>query len=280
MRTLGLVVTLGLALLAAPFAAEAQQGGKVPRIGFLVWQAGPPPGPWRDAFLQGLRDVGYVVGQNIAVERRYGKEDQLLTLAAELVRLKVDVIVTTGTPAALAAKEATQTIPIVALWMGDPVASGLVTSLGRPGGNVTGMSLFGPEVFTKGLQLLKEAIPRISRVGVLRDPTNAAQVAIMNVGQAPADVLGVKLQPIDLRTGVDLESAFSTARRSRAEALYVLPVLVDPEQLAKLAMKSPVADDGLPEGVCRPGQPDVLRTESSGSASPRRGLRRQDPQGG
>src|SRR6266498_1963947 len=135
MRTLGLVVTLGLALLAAPFAAEAQQGGKVPRIGFLVWQAGPPPGPWRDAFLQGLRDVGYVVGQNIAVERRYGKEDQLLTLAAELVRLKVDVIVTTGTPAALAAKEATQTIPIVALWMGDPVASGLVTSLGRPGGD-------------------------------------------------------------------------------------------------------------------------------------------------
>ena len=123
---------LGLGALVAPATVSAQQARTVPRIGFLAWGSAPPPGqelPWREAFLQGLREFGYVEGQSIAIEYRYGKADQLPPLAAELVRLKLDVIVTGGTPAALAAKQATQTIPIVMLWVADPVGSGLVASL-------------------------------------------------------------------------------------------------------------------------------------------------------
>jgi putative ABC transport system substrate-binding protein len=161
--------------LAAPFAAEAQRAGKVARIGVLE-QGGSPTsisGPIQ-AFRQGLRDLGYVEGQNIVIEYRYaeGKAERLPDLAAELLRLKVDVIVAGGTLAPLAAKYATRTIPIVLAAAGDPVGTGLVASLARPGGNVTGLSAISPELGGKRLQLLKEVVPGVSRVAVLWNAAN------------------------------------------------------------------------------------------------------------
>jgi putative ABC transport system substrate-binding protein len=153
------------ALLAAPFAAEAQQAAKIARIGYLRSSLGDNPHP-PEAFRQGLRDLGYVEGRNLVIEYREadGKAERLLARAAELVALKVDVIVASGTLAALAAKQATRTLPIVFSPAGDPVGSGLVTSLARPGGNVTGLSAFAPELVGKRLELLKQAVPGVGRV--------------------------------------------------------------------------------------------------------------------
>ena len=158
------------ALLVAPLAAEAQESAKVPRIGWLALNLAANP-RLREAFLQGLRDLGYVEGRNVVIEDRSaeGKPERVPTLAAELVALKVDVIVTPGTPQALAAKHATRTVPIVFAGVSDPVTSGLVTSLARPGGNVTGLSLLAPDLVGKGLEQLKQAVPGVSRVSVLRD---------------------------------------------------------------------------------------------------------------
>jgi len=220
MRRIVLAVALAFSVLLAPLAADAQPAGKVPRIGYLAW--GSPASSQKDAFRQGLRDLGYVEGQSISIEYRYGKADQLPDLAAELVRLKVDVIVAVGTPSARAAKQATQTIPIVIVLAGDPVRSGLVTSLARPGGNVTGMSMLAPEVFAKALELLKEAVPKVSRVAILMDPT--LQVALKNEVGAAAKVLGVKLQQIDVQLGADLDGTFVAALRQRAEAFFVFPL--------------------------------------------------------
>lgn len=164
------ILALALSILAAPLAAEAQPPRKVPRVGYLLV---PPlaerPSTERLAFLQGLRELGYDEGQNIAIEYRSAAWNRELVpdLAAELVELKVDVIVAPGLQAALAAKEATRTIPIVSVALSDPVGSGLVASLARPGGNVTGTTMIAPELSGKRLQLLKEAVPRISRVAVL-----------------------------------------------------------------------------------------------------------------
>ena len=160
-----------LALGAAPLAAEAQQAAKIARIGYLATNPATSP-HLREASLQGLRDLGYVEGRNLVIEYREaeGKADRLPALAAELVALKVDVIVASGTLAALAAKQATRTLPIVFSPAGDPVGSGLVTSLARPGGNVTGLSAFAPELVGKRLELLKQAVPGVSRVAVLWQP--------------------------------------------------------------------------------------------------------------
>jgi len=160
----------GTVLLAAPLGAEAQQVAKVPRIGTLG--GGPAAGArQREAFRQGLRDLGYVEGRNVVIESRgeAGKPERLPAYMTELVALKVDVIVVAGTLQALAAKQATTTLAIVFTSVGDPVASGLVTSLGRPGGNATGLSTLAPELVGKCLELLKQAVPRISRISVLRD---------------------------------------------------------------------------------------------------------------
>jgi putative tryptophan/tyrosine transport system substrate-binding protein len=167
-------VLLLLALLAVPVAVAAQQA-KVPTIGYLSWSDPAARVTGADAFLLGLRERGYVEGQNIAIEYRYRAMDQLPNLAAELARLRVDVIVAVGTPAALAAKQATSTIPIVITLVADPVGTGLVAALVRPGGNVTGPSMFAPEVYPKALELLKEAVPGVSHVAVLMDSTNPAQ---------------------------------------------------------------------------------------------------------
>src|SRR2546427_478958 len=156
---------------AAPLAAEAQQAAKIARIGYLALNLAPTP-HLREAFLQGLRDLGYVEGRNVVIEYRdaEGKFERLPALAAELVALKVDVILVGGTPQALAAKQATRTVPIVFAAAGDPVTSGLVTSLARPGGNVTGLTGLGPELVGKGLEQLTQAVPGVSRVAALWQP--------------------------------------------------------------------------------------------------------------
>jgi len=215
-----------LALGAAPLAAEAQQAAKIARIGYLATNPATSPHP-REAFLQGLRDLGYVEGRNLVIEYRHaeGKVEQLPALAAELVALKVDVIVASGTLAALAAKQATSTLPIVFNPAGDPVGSGLVTSLARPGGNVTGLSAFAPELIGKRLELLKQAVPGVSRVAVLWQPGAFGERAEMDTlkrAEVAARDLGVPLQFVEARGPADFDRAFSDMTRARAGALTVL----------------------------------------------------------
>jgi len=208
-------------LLALSVPVEAQQVKKVPRIGILT------PGPvserahYFEAFRQGLRELGYVDGQNIILEIQSadGKLQRLPDLAAELVRVKVNVIVTEGTPAGQAAKKATQMIPIVMASSGNAVGAGLVASLARPGGNITGSSFLGTETISKGLELLKEVVPRVSRVAFLYDPDNAANVVTLRESEAAARELGVRLQPLEARDRGDFEPAFSAMRRERAQAI-------------------------------------------------------------
>ena len=235
------VLTLALALLAPAPAAEGQQAGRVPKIGYLSWAPAILDQELAAAFQQGLRERGYAEGRNVAIEYRRGSTVQLPGLAAELVNLKVDAIVTLGTPAALAAKQATSAIPIVITLVSDPVGSGLATSLARPGGNVTGLSMFSPEVYAKGLSLLKEADPRISRVAILMDPTNPGHVASQNHFDAAANVLRVTIQRIDVRTVGDLDAAFGAARRERADAFYVFPLRIDSpdyQRIVEFAVKN------------------------------------------
>jgi putative ABC transport system substrate-binding protein len=216
------------ALLAAPLAAEAQQAAKVARIGILAGNRAASPHTL-EAFLQGLRDLGYVEGRNVVIEFRdaEGKPERLPTLAAELLALKVDIVFAPSTPAALATKQATRTVPIVFAGAADPVADGLVTSLARPGSNVTGLSNLSAEMVGKRLEQLKQAAPGVSRVAVLwhqggsggrteRDMLNAAEVA--------ARSLGVQLQVVETRGSADFERAYSEMTRARADALTVLPI--------------------------------------------------------
>ena len=219
LRSIGLALTL--CLLAAPFAAEAQQTGKVPRIGVLATTHNWPL--W-EAFRQGLRELGYVEGRTIAIEYRWteGRDERFPDFAAELVRLKVDVIVTGGTPAAIAAKNATRTIPIVMGSSGDPVGTGLIASLARPGGNVTGLSALNLELEGKRLELLKEVVPKLSRVAVLWNPGNRLlHERYLKETQAAALSLGVQLQLVAVQSSADFESAFAKMTRERPDALIV-----------------------------------------------------------
>jgi putative ABC transport system substrate-binding protein len=214
---------LGL-LLAVPLVAEAQQAGKVPRIGFLALNLAPNP-HLHEAFRQGLRDLGYVEGRNVVIEIRdaEGTHQRLPAFAAELVALKVDVIVTGGgTPAALAAKQATKTIPIVFASAPDPVTDGLVTSLARPGGNVTGLSNLNPELVGKCLEQLKQAVPGVSRVAVLRQPGAAderTEKDMLKAADVAARALRVRLLFVEARGPADFDRAFSNMTRARAGAL-------------------------------------------------------------
>jgi ABC-type uncharacterized transport system substrate-binding protein len=219
MRLIGLAVVLSLIL--APLAGDAQQAAKIPRVGLL--RPGAPPDPYVDAFRQGLRDLGYVERQTIALEYRWaeGRSARLPLLAAELVQLKLDVIVTQGEAATRAVKEATSTIPIVMATSGDPIGAGLVASLARPGGNVTGLSTLVPEVIGKQLHLLKEAVPKVSRVAILSNPTNLAIVLSVKEAQGVARALGLTLQPLDVRAPDELVPAFDAITRERADALFL-----------------------------------------------------------
>jgi putative ABC transport system substrate-binding protein len=219
-------LVLALFVLAQPLAAEAQQAAKVFRIGILGHF--PPTEPevsrlW-EGFLQGLRELGYVEGQNIVIERRYseGRFERLPALAAELVGLRVDLILATATPGAVAAKQATSTIPIVMTHHSDPVGTGLVASLAKPGGNITGLSLLSPEIAVKRLDLLKQVVPKISRVAVLSNPANQSHPLTLKEIEVAARSLKVRLQVLEAQEPMDLAGAFSAAERESAGALIVL----------------------------------------------------------
>ena len=245
LRTIGLIVTCALGILST-LSAEAQQPAKVPRIGVLVpWPAPTPaaPSPLLEAFRQGLRELGHVEGQNIAIEYRWaeGKFERLPGLAAELVGLNVDVIVTSHTRAIEATKRATSQIPIVMAAAGDPVGMGLVASLARPGGNITGLSLLAPELAGKRLELLKETLPRLSRVAVLWNSANVAMRYTFREAQVAARVLGLTFQSLEVQGNPeDFERVFSTIPRERPDGLFVT---LDPftslyrRRIAELAIK-------------------------------------------
>jgi putative ABC transport system substrate-binding protein len=209
-------------------AAEAQQPTKVPRIGYLT-NASLSANPARiEAFRQGLRELGYLEGKNIVIEWRSaeGNRDRQRALAAELVRLKVDVIVTVGLGDTRAAKDATATIPIVMVQGGDAVGSGFVASLARPGGNITGLSTLRPELSGKRLELLKEIVPRLSRVAVFMSSTSQDYAQVLKELDLAAGPLGVKLQYLDIADPKDFESAFQAAAKGRADAvLFVCEAL-------------------------------------------------------
>jgi putative tryptophan/tyrosine transport system substrate-binding protein len=235
----------GAVLLAAPLAAEAQQAVKVARIGFLAGNLAAIP-HLREAFLQGLRDLGYVEGRNVVIEDRdaKGKLERLPALAAELVALKVDVIVAGSTPHALAAKQATRTLPIVFAAADDAVGSGLVTGLARPGGNVTGLSFLAPELVGKRLELLKQAVPGVTQVAVLWQPGGLGERTEqdqLKEADVAARALGVRLQFVEARGPADIDRAFSDMTRARAGALTVLTgamFFINRIRLADLAAKN------------------------------------------
>jgi putative ABC transport system substrate-binding protein len=220
--TLFSVMAVALALLAAPLAAEAQQAGKVYRIGYV--RAETPPAVDIEAFRQGLREHGYVEGTNVVIEYRWadGNEERLRSLVAELLRLKVDLIVTSAPAATRVAKEATTTIPIVMVLVADPVAFGFVASLSRPGGNVTGFAFLLPELSGKRLDLLKEAIPQLSRVAVLWNAANPYKLSDLKEVQAVADALTVAVHTFPVREPNDFDDGFEAAAKNRAGGLITL----------------------------------------------------------
>jgi len=210
---------------AWPLGARAQQTAKMSRIGYLGSSSPTLEPHYVEAFRQKLRDLGHVEGENIAIEYRWadGQDDQLPKLATELVRLKPDVIVTTGTPGALAAMQATNTIPIVMASAGDPVGAGLVASLARPGGNVTGFTILGPELEGKRLELLKQAVPELSRVAVLWNPSNPAIVSYFETIKNAGRALRISLDPVaEVRRADELDNAFTAIASARPHALAVL----------------------------------------------------------
>ena len=234
-----LIITLAM----VSGTAHAQQPTTVPRIGFLGAASTSAIAARVAAFRQGLRELGYVAGQNIIVEYRYaeGKADRERELAAELARLKVDVIVTTGPTVTRAAKEATVTIPIVFAQDGDPVASGFVASLARPGGNITGLSTLAPELSGKRLELLKEIVPKFSRVTVIGTSTEPGYAQNLKETELAAGALGVKLQYLDVLGPKDIETVFRAAAKGRADGVVMLGSIVFNThriKIVELAVKS------------------------------------------
>ena len=216
---------LGGDFLVAPLAAEGQQTGKIPRIGILGNVPLTDPGSARlwGAFVQGLRDLGYVDGGNITIEylSSEGKYERLPALAADLVRLKVDIIVAPAAQNVIAAKQATPTIPIVMVSVGDPVGNGLVASLARPGGNITGTSFLTSALVGKQLELLKQITPHASRLAILLNPANPGHPLALEEAKMAAHSLGVQLQALEARGSDDYERAFAATTRERAGALFV-----------------------------------------------------------
>ena len=242
-----ILFALCVSVEAQQLAKPAQQPPKIVQIGYLSARTVPDasaPDSNLDAFRQGLRELGYIEGTNVVIEYRFadGNNDRLPELAAELVRLQVDVIVSSALPPSLAAKKATTTIPIVFAGVGDPVGFGMVPSLARPGGNVTGLTNFPPELSGKRVELLKEAFPRISRMAVLRDPTQPPQS--FNETQKASQSLGLTVQSLEIRHTRDVATAFSTMSKRRADAFITLPqsvLNINRRQILDLAGKS-----GLP----------------------------------
>jgi putative ABC transport system substrate-binding protein len=226
MRSWALRAGLGFMLLAAPLAAPAQQAVKVWRIGYLTsgFKEVPGTNPGLVPFSQSLRELGYVEGRNLTLEIRHaeGRTERFPVLAAELVNLKVDMLVAASTPGALAAKQATSTIPIVMVSVGEPVEVKLVDSLAHPGGNVTGLSLIAPQLAAKRLDLLKQALPKLSRVTVLWNSANQGMKARFQETEVGAQSVGVALQSVTVQSPDDFEPLFATMTRNRPESLLVL----------------------------------------------------------
>ena len=236
-------ILVAVVLLGVGVIAEAQQATKIPQIGYL--EGGPLSAHTSrmEAFRQGLRELGYEEGKNIVIEWRFGdgKVDRLSALATELVGLKVAVIVTGGTGPTRAAKEATSTIPIVMAQDNDPVASGVVASLARPGGNITGLSNFAPELSGKRMEILREVIPKLSRVAVLGSSTGPSYALVMRELELAAKVLGVKLQYLDILEPKDVETAFRAAAEGRADGVTTFAsamVVSQRAQIVELAAKN------------------------------------------
>jgi putative tryptophan/tyrosine transport system substrate-binding protein len=232
-----------LLFLVAGTLAQAQQPKKVPRIGYLTASTPAAQLPSSKALREGLRELGYIEGQNIAIEFRYAEEkpERLPALAAELVRLKVDVIVTGGPTATRTAKETTNTVPIVMSQDSDPVGNGFVASLARPGGNITGLATLSPELSGKRLELLKEIVPKLNRVAVLGTSTNPGNAQGLKETELAAKAFRVQLQYLDVRDPKDIEIAFREASRERADAVLVLGgpvVLPQRTKVAELAVKN------------------------------------------
>jgi putative ABC transport system substrate-binding protein len=242
MRKTFVVFALSALLFALGVSAQAQQPKKIFRIGLLTWAAAPPPSS-TTPFKQGLRQLGYVEGQNIVIERRYanGQLDRFPELARDLARLPLDVILTQSFPAALAAKQATSTIPIVVMGAGDPVATGLIASFARPGGNITGVSALETELSGKRLELLKEAFPKLARVAVLWNAADFGMTLKFREIELTAQSLRVAVQASAVREPKDFDGVFSEMIRRRPDALFVI---TDPltnlnrKQLVELATKS------------------------------------------
>jgi putative tryptophan/tyrosine transport system substrate-binding protein len=236
-------ILVAVVLLAVAIAAKAQQATKIPRIGFLSTVSLSSVAARTESFRQGLRELGYVEGKNITIEWRdaEGKLDRLSERAVELVRLKVDVIVTAAPAPTRATKEATVTIPIVMAFDNDPVGNGFVASLARPGGNITGLSTYYPEITGKQLELLKEIVPNLSRVAVLGTSTVPGNEQTLKETELAARAFGVKLQYLEIQNPQDIENVFRAASKGRAGAVLVLssPVATSQRaQIAEIAAKS------------------------------------------
>jgi putative ABC transport system substrate-binding protein len=237
MKTKITVLALGATLLALCVSAAAQQQTRIPRIGYLTVSPLSANVVRVEAFRQGLRELGYVEGKNIVIEWRSGegKLEREGELVAEALRLKVDVIVTSGPTMTRAAKQATVTIPIVMTFDSDPVGNGFIASLARPGGNITGLSALSPELSGKQLELMKEIVPKLSRVAVLGNSNEPANPKTLKEIELAAEALGVQVQPLDVRGPKDIETAFRAATKARADALVVLASAVLSDQRAKVA---------------------------------------------
>jgi putative ABC transport system substrate-binding protein len=222
MKRRDFMTLLGGAAFAWPVTARAQQSGKLRTIGFLGPNTHSAASEWVAAFVQRLRELGWMEGRTITIEYRWaeGREERFAEIAAEFVRLKVDVIVTSGTPAVMASKKATSVIPIVFATAGDPVGSGLVASLARPGGNVTGLATLANELAGKRLELLREVVPDLRRLAIMGNVGNPFTVLELGEVQAAARTLGLEVATLEIRRAQDLAPAFE-ALKSRADALYV-----------------------------------------------------------
>jgi putative tryptophan/tyrosine transport system substrate-binding protein len=273
MRLFGLAVVLAVSLILAPFAVEGQEAGKLARIGFLSVSPVPSsPSPNRVAFMQGLRDFGWVEGSNLTIENRSanGKPERLPALTAELMRLKVDVIFAAEPVSAAAAKQVTTEVPIVFMSLGDPVAGGLVANLARPGGNLTGCAGMDPELAGKRLELLKQIVPRLVRVAFVTSPSNPLNPAHVREAQKAATALGIRLQVVEVRDPDEFERALVVIAKDRPDALYIVgnPNLfsqrprvlgfVERTRLPAIWSESTWVTDGGLIGYA-PNQPDMFR---------------------
>ena len=231
------LVAIAMILSGGATITEAQQG-RLPRIGFLSASSGPSMANNVDAFRQGLRELGYFEGRNIIVEYRWadGKVDRLPELAAELERLKVDAIVSAGPSATHGAKQASARTPIVMAFDADPVGSGFVASLARPGGNITGLSILAPEISGKQLEVLKQIVPKLSRVAIVGDSKEPANARSLQETERAAAALGVQVHYIDRRASKDSEDIFRAARKENADALVVLVTSTNRAEIAQLAV--------------------------------------------